>query len=197
MAQADPDEDSPQDIWLWPDGDGIRWWTAYHTRLLDDLSRHDSPSAGLDAPDLILARDRRINWPLEVALRPALGALLTATLKHHAVLRLHLHPELPLSWHRFPFEWLRSGGETLHARLSVHRWRAPDAAALTPLAPDRDLVVLDLLPRAEQHSPIHAIPSGTAQIISGKSAVLHFLATQDLKLLINMENFPGIRGNQH
>ncbi len=183
MTVPDSERDAPEDIWLWPEGDGIRWWGADNSGLLADIAQGAGPSAVIEAANTALLLDRRVNWPIEFALRASLAGLLADLLSRHAVLRVHLHPALPASWHLFPFEWLRSDGQTLHGRISVHRMRAPDTVALAPISPNRDCVVLDLLPPRELCSPSRSIPDGVAQIISGEAAVSHFLASADLTAL--------------
>ncbi|MBK1640504.1 hypothetical protein CKO12_01145 [Chromatium okenii] len=171
----------PVDVWLWPEAGAVRWWQAAETCLFPDLSPQTAPVCPAFAP----LRARRLCqhqecWALETALVPSFAARLRASVQRQPV-RLHLHPQLATSWQHFPFEWLQVDGTSLHARLSVNRLSAAEHAPLPPLAPQRDCVICDLLPPAEQlNSPARLLPVGTAQIITGAAAVNSYLAYADL-----------------
>jgi hypothetical protein len=169
------------DLWLWAEGDAVRWWHPAGTALLATISPTAAPGVVSEPELLIQLRQHCTQWALDTALLPPLAACLRAGLQRHPTLRLHLHPELAQSWQQFPFEWLHCDGAPLHARLSVNRLSAPDAPPLLPLTPQRTCVVLDLLPAAEAaQSPARALSAPTAQIITGAAAVTHYLTRSDL-----------------
>ncbi|MBK1693219.1 hypothetical protein CKO09_00485 [Chromatium weissei] len=168
-------------VWLCPEGDAVRWWSADHTQRLANVVVKNDVSTQLNLNEAVLLRNSQRQWSLEVALHPPLATLLTAAVNRHSALHLHLHPALPLHWQQFPFEWLRLDGAALHSRLSVNRLSTCQKLGALPIAPHRDCVVLDLLPSTERmSSPARAIPHRAAQIISGAGAVQHFLANADL-----------------
>lgn len=176
-----------QDIWLWPVGRDVRWWSAEQTRLLEGIDVDEGPASGPlygpnaseAAPDIALVRDRRVAWPIERALKHPLGVLLSEQLEQGPV-RLHLHRDLPDCWQLFPFEWLRLDGVSLHGRLAVSRLRPPDAIAPAPTSPADDVYLIELLSPGEPNPPSSVVSPGAAQIIPGRAVADLFLQRTDL-----------------
>ena len=171
-----------EDIWLWPEGPGVRWWTPERTLVLADLDAEQGPGASTQAPHIAQLRDRRTAWPLLHALKAPLGRLLQEQLCRGGV-RLHLHRDLPDCWQLFPFEWLLFDGTPLHARLSVQRVRSPDAIAPVPVSPRRPVYIIELLGATETNRPSRAIPAGMAQLLPNRAAADLFLERADLSQL--------------
>ena len=92
------------DCWLWPEEDGVRWWTPYATGLLAGRL----PGEPEFDESLAELRDLKVQVPLEEALHPDLVTLLSDLLQRSPCgARLHLRDDLPEIWHRFPFVWLK------------------------------------------------------------------------------------------
>ncbi len=148
------------DCWLWPERAGVRWWTPAATGWLD-LAAPWTPSPPVGKvegggatclPDLDIAalRDQFRLEPLSAALAPELASMLADRLGEAAGrLRLRLCADLPLPWHRFPFEYLSDQGQSLRHRLHVIRHVPRDAGPPTFPA-HREILVLDLWPDAER-----------------------------------------------
>ena len=167
------------DVWLLADGTDAVLWVA-DDRRVDGRVRLSlaQPSRLPTPPTLRELRDQGARWGLDQVLVPALAGLLDAALAAAARVRLHLDAALPEAWHRCPYEYLRREGQTLHGRLTVSR-HAPPALAPSPLiAPGREIVVLNHLPRTDPEQPWRRA-LGLAQVI-GPAAVGQYLRQADL-----------------
>lgn len=134
------------DCWLWPERAGVRWWTPAATGWLDLAA----PGTTDFSADIAALRDRFCHEPLGAVLAPELAQMLADRLGEAAGrLRLRLCADLPLPWHRFPFEYLSDQGQSLRHRLHVIRHVPRDAGPPTFPA-CRNILILDLWPDAER-----------------------------------------------
>lgn len=134
------------DCWLWPERAGVRWWTPAATGWLDLAA----PGTTDLTADIAALRDRFRHEPLGAALAPELASMLADRLGEAAGrLRLRLCADLPLSWQRFPFEYLTDQGQSLRHRLHVIRHVSRDAGP-PPFPARREMLILDLWPDAER-----------------------------------------------
>jgi hypothetical protein len=166
----------PLDLWLWPEGDAVRWWSGEETRLL----RLAAPSPIPDQSTLEALCDGRAELALGAALAEELGDALASLLNRRARVRLHLDADLPGPWHALAFEWLQDGGQTLHARLSVVRYWVDDPVAIASISRHRQTVVLNLMPAGDPVQPVRGLGGEGVQIIDGPEMTAHFLARSDL-----------------
>lgn len=171
------------DCWLWPEEDGVRWWTPYATGLLARRLPGE-PEFDESLADL---RDRKVQVPLEEALHPDLVALLSDLLQSSPCgVRLHLRDDLPEIWHRFPFVWLNHNDRLLLGRL-VPIIYCPSPALSDPnSAHSTSTVILDLWPHQsckELPAPVfhHLVPQGShTRVQRGTNMVNSFMEHSDL-----------------
>lgn len=134
------------DCWLWPERAGVRWWTPAATGWLDLAA----PGTTDFSADIAALRDRFCHEPLGAVLAPELAQMLADRLSEATGrLRLRLCADLPLPWHRFPFEYLSDQGQSLRHRLHVIRHVPRDAGPPTFPA-RREMLILDLWPDTER-----------------------------------------------
>ncbi len=185
------------DCWLWPERAGVRWWTPATTGWLDLATpRTPSPLVGegegggaTRSPDLDIAalRDQFRQESLGAIAAPDLAQMLADRLGEAVGrLRLRLCADLPLSWQRFPFEYLSDQGQSLRHRLHVIR-HAPRDAVPPAFPTHRDILILDLWPDAERTLPtqerlfVNLIDGlETTKLIRGPQRVRAELARLDL-----------------
>jgi hypothetical protein len=165
------------DCWLWREAARIRWWTPEATGFL--ASDHPHPH-GLSL-GWAEQRDGRSRAALQQALTSDLVEVLASALGRSESVRLRLAADLPESWARYPFEWLRHQGTPLQGRLLVERWVPKQAQAGHGLE-GRDIVVLNLWPEEETVQPCGALDA-RADVYFGPAAVEHFMARADLSRL--------------
>lgn len=167
------------DVWLLADGADAVLWVA-DDRRVDGRVRLSlaQPSRQATPPTLRELRDQGARWGLDQVLVPALAGLLGAALASAARVRLHLDAALPEAWHRCPYEYLRREGQTLHGRLTVSRYDPPAPGPTPLIAPGREIVVLNHLPRTDPEQPWRRA-LGLAQVI-GPAAVGQYLRQADL-----------------
>ncbi|CRI67855.1 hypothetical protein THIOKS1860024 [Thiocapsa sp. KS1] len=162
--------------WMWPEGRGIRWWTASATRHLD-LS---VPCAWGGLTALRELRDRRDRLSLEFGLSKPLGDLIAAELAQHGRLHLHLSRALSQVWHECPYEWLTQTGKPLFGALLAERYAPTETRPLSPVDPARPILILNLLGADEPVQPADGVPDGVTQILDGRAAVDHYLQQGDV-----------------
>lgn len=172
-------DDNIQDAWLWPEGQGVRWWTPSRTELLE----LDAPCAFDGASTVRELRDRRQRLSLRHGLAEPLSDRIADVLSSGNRLRLHLSRSLNAIWQRCPFEWMSFDGRPLFGILLVERSARVESAPLRPIDPKRPLVILNLLSADEPIQPTHLLPSGVAQVIDGCAAVNYFLNRVDVEQL--------------
>ncbi len=175
MSATDP-IDGCADAWIWPDDQGVRWWTPFGTTRLD-LST-PCPWGSLTA--LRELRDRRDRLSLQFGLSEPLGHLIAAELAARGRLRLHLSRALDPAWHACPYEWLTLSGLPLFGTLLAERYSPTELQPVPPVDPKRPIVVLNLLAVEEPIQPADALPDGIAQIFDGRPAVDHYLSQGDV-----------------
>ncbi|MEA3641651.1 MAG: hypothetical protein VBE63_17160 [Lamprobacter sp.] len=165
-----------EDVWIWPEADGVRWWTPSHTEFLS----LNSPCAVPGAATLRALRDDRTRLNLRYALAAPLGERLADLLSQGHRLCLHLSEALDTSWQQCPYEWMHANGNPVFGALLVERYAAKQATPLAPVHPGRRCVVLNLLASNEPIQPVDRLPAGIAQIIDGYPAASCFLEKTDI-----------------
>jgi hypothetical protein len=167
-----------RDAWIWPEDQGVRWWTPAGSALLDLAA--PCPLAGL--PTLRALRDWRNRTNLRVGLAQPLGALIAGELAQGRPLWLHLSRALGPAWQACPFEWLTLDNAPLFGALLVERDAPDETQPLYPVDPGRPIAVLNLLARDEPVQPADAVPAGigeNVQIFDGPAEVKFFLNQVD------------------
>jgi hypothetical protein len=167
------------DCWLWREGSGIRWWTSAATGLL--AAEHPHPH-GVTL-DWACQRDGRSQAALQQALPPVLAEVLRASLQESESVRLRLAADLPESWARYPFEWLRHQRNPLQGRVLVERW-VPKQPRSSDCLGDGTVAVVDLWPEDEPVRPGDALIShDSTDVYFGPAVALNFFARADLSRL--------------
>jgi hypothetical protein len=165
-----------RDAWLWPEGQGVRWWTPAGTTRLDLTS-----PGSWNGPNAIRElRDRRDRLGLRFGLARPLGELIAAELTRGRPLRLHLSRALAPAWHACPYEWFTLDGASVFGSLLAERQAPAETSPLAPVDPRRPIALLNLLARDEPVQPADAVPAGAADIIDGPAAVAHYLDQVDV-----------------
>lgn len=164
------------EAWIWPENDGIRWWTPSYTTLL----RVNGPFASGEQASVRELRDRHDRLSLRHGLSPSFGHLLADALADRRRLRLHLSRKLDPVWHSCPYEWFTSDGESLFGSLLAERYAPERTVSVAPVDPTRPIAILNLLDVDEPVQPADAVPVGTARIYDGLAAVDHFLNQADV-----------------
>ena len=165
---------APAPAWLWPEADGVRWWTPAGTAFWR-LGRPEREGA---APAVGELRDAGRRQALDRALQDPLGPVLAETLREHGRVILNLTADLPSPWHACPFEWLQLDGHPIHGRLLVARHH-PRRATPAPPAATRETVVCDLWPGEEAFAPLVEALRAAVQgppVLRGRAEVEGFLA---------------------
>lgn len=171
---SDPDT-QVRDLWIWPDSRGVRWWTPEHAGALPLTTPWASPVQ----PSIQALRDLDRSLSLGAALAEPLVARLTALLDTGGTLRLHLSRDLSAAWTDGPFEWLTLAGQPLFGRLIVERLAPALFDPAPPIAPEREVAVLNLIAPDEQIQPADALDATLVRIYDGQAAVEHRLADMD------------------
>ncbi|MCX7113832.1 MAG: hypothetical protein NTX45_27910 [Proteobacteria bacterium] len=131
------------ECWLWPEENGIRWWTPDATGLLPP-DAHQGDWAGL--------RDGLEKTDFRNALAAELAGVLKQALASGEPVCLRLADGLPDGWQTFPFEWLRDGGMPLQRWLGVER-HVPLRVSPTQCLGEGKVAVLNLWPEGEREQP--------------------------------------------
>ena len=139
MAAVPEGRADPLDLYLWPQGHGVRWWCEDHF----DTLPIDAPGPLTDRDEIAGVIRGQSLRSLDAALAPGLAGLLRRALATRPVVRLHLDEGLSPAWQAFPFEWLQADGAPVRDRLGVvRRWRR---GGNRPLETGLISVVIDLL----------------------------------------------------
>jgi hypothetical protein len=168
-----------RDAWIWPDGQGVRWWTPSSSVFLDLIA----PAASIGPAALVQFRDHRQGLNLRRGLATPLGDLMASEMAQGGRLRLHLSESLGSDWHDYPYEWLRLNNAPLLGSLLVERHAPALFQPLAPIDPEREIVVLNLLGSDDPIQPVDEIPNGISRVIDGHAAADHFLRQADLEAL--------------
>lgn len=175
MSWIRTDEDV-QDAWLWPEGNGVRWWTPSRTEFLR-LEANRLCNGPSNVSEL---RDRRQRLSLRYGLAEPLGDRIADMLRSGHRLCLHLSTSLDAISQRCPFEWMSFDGRHLFGSLLIERFSPIEFVPLPPIHPRRPIAILNLLPAEEPIQPTRLLPNGVAQIVDGYAAVNHFLNKIDV-----------------
>jgi hypothetical protein len=132
--------------WLWPEKDGVRWWTHSDTGFMS-ISLPNQIEISEQISNLRHSQQK----PLSTFLETELYEVITQQLeKAPKGLRLLLTEDLPPEWHRFPFEWLHlDDGRNLQGRVIVERY-VPRTAAPPKFPMKPQIAILNLLPQKER-----------------------------------------------
>ncbi|WP_200246712.1 hypothetical protein [Lamprobacter modestohalophilus] len=171
-----PNNNLIEEAWIWPEADGVRWWTPNHTEFLNLTG----PFASHSTESVRALRDHRKCSNLRYALAEPLGERLADLLSQGHPLRLHLSEALDVLWQQCPYERMHAGGNPLFGTLLVERYAAKETQPRPPIHPSRSIVVLNLLSADEPIQPTQSLPQGIAQIIDGYTAVRYFLEKADV-----------------
>lgn len=165
-----------RDLWIWPDAQGVRWWTVEQSGTLPLTT----PWTNDVLPPIQRLCDLGPTLNLGLALAEPLAVRLTALLGTADCLRLHLSCDLPAPWSDCPFEWLTLGGQSLFGRLIVERQAPARFDPAHPLDPESEITVLNLIAPDEPIQPADAVADGMVRIYDGLAAAEQWLAETDL-----------------
>lgn len=163
------------ECWIWDHQGVVHWLISGAKGTFGEAQ--PGPTEYIDS--LAELRDRRLEVDLRQGLFPDLHDLLNDQLQTGEPVVIHLLAGLPEVWHRFPYEWLRWRGHSIHGRLLAVR-RAPADLWQSPPSVSGGAVLFDLWTEVGSRSQLQEPFRGLGgqhrlDVLRGQGTVTAFL----------------------